>query len=86
MAKTKKEKLECRIRYVEDWCGNGEHFVFENKWPDDEEWGLDSAFPVCEIKDGELAVGHGNGTLVNYTALTKIRELLNMGVSVRFGK
>ena len=51
MAKTKKEKLECRIRYVEDWCGNGEHFVFENKWPDDEEWGLDSAFPICEIKD-----------------------------------
>ena len=86
MAKSKKEKLECRIRYDKDWNGQGEHFVFEDKWTDEDEWGLDSAFPVCEIKDGNLSVGHGDGTLISYQALTKIRDLLRMGVSVRFGK
>lgn len=32
-----KKELVCRIRYVEDWNGRGEHFLFENKWTDEEE-------------------------------------------------
>lgn len=76
---TKKDHLECRIRYVEDWNGEGEHFVFENKWTNEDEWGLDTAFKLIDYKDLK-------GELVNYRALTKIRELMKLGIHFYFGK
>lgn len=75
----KKDHLECRIRYVEDWNGEGEHFVFENKWTNEDEWGLDTAFKLIDYKDLK-------GELVNYRALTKIRELMKLGIHFYFGK
>ena len=80
----KKAKLEGRIRYVEDWHGEGEHYLFESKWTNEEDWGLESAFPLCSFEDGELVLGEGD--LVHYTALTKIRDWLKLGVDFYFGK
>lgn len=74
---------EERIRYDENWCDQGEHFVFEGKWSDEKDWGLDSAFPLFDYdKDGY----HETGSLISYRALTKIRELMKMGIDFRFGK
>lgn len=64
--------LEARIRYVEDWNGDGEHYLFENRWTNENEWGLESAFP---LKDD----------MIYYTALTKIREWKNLGIPFYFG-
>lgn len=75
-------RFECRIRYDENYCGEGEHFVFENKWTDEEEWGLDSAFPLVNFENGKIA--RGEGELIHYTALTKIRELMHLGVHFYF--
>lgn len=76
MAK-KKAMYEERIRYVENWNGNGEYFLFEGKWSNEEEWGLDTAFKCLDY--------HGEkGAVVSYQALTKIRELQRMGVPVSF--
>lgn len=73
----KKNKLECRIRYVENWNGAGEHYVFETKWSDESEWGLDTAFKLLDY-------GNEKGAVVSYTALTKIRELKKMGAEIYF--
>ena len=74
---------EERIRYDENWHNEGEHFEFEGKWSDEDEWGLDSAFKLFDYdKDGI----HETGSLINYKALTKIRELKRMGIDFRFGK
>ena len=69
--------FEERIRYVEDWHGEGEHFLFEGKQSDEENWGLDMA---CKLFDynGE------KGVLISYQALTKIRELIKMKVPYHF--
>ena len=67
----RKAKLQGRIRYVEDWNGRGEHYLFESKWSDENEWGLDTAF-------------HLEDDMIHYTALTKVREWLRLGVDVRF--
>lgn len=75
-------KLECRIRYVENWGGQGEYFVFENKWTDETEWGLDSAFPCVSYENGELVCGKGD--MLNYQALTKVRELMKLGIHFYF--
>ena len=75
----KKNQLECRIRYVENWNGQGEYFVFENKWTDEDEWGLDTAFKLLDY-------GEGKGNVISYQALTKIRELQKLGIPFRFGK
>ena len=64
-------KLECRIRYEEDWNGNGEYYIFENKWTNEEEWGLDTAFCLIDNR-------------LNYEALTKIRELMRMDIHFYF--
>ena len=77
-----KPYLEERIRYVEDYFGEGEHFVFECKWSNEKSWGLDSAFPLVSYEDGKLVLGKGD--LLNYQALTKIRELQKMGVRFYF--
>jgi len=65
-------RLECRIRYEEDWKGQGEYYIFENKWTNEEEWGLDTAFA---LKDDRIS----------YEALTKVRELMKMGIHFYFG-
>ena len=77
------EHYEERIRYFENWNNEGEHFVFEGKWSNEDEWGLDTAFQLFDYdKDGV----HETGSLISYRALTKIRELMKMGISFRFGK
>ena len=63
--------LEARIRYCENWNGKGEHYVVETKWTHEEEWGLDTAFPLRDDN-------------IHYTALTKVRELMNMGIPFYF--
>ena len=71
---------EVRIRYVEQYHDLGECFVFEGKWTNEDEWSLDSAFPLVDD-------AHGNkGVLIHYTALTKIRELTNMKIPFYFSK
>jgi len=74
-----KRRLEGRIRYEEDWGGRGEHFVFETKWSDEDEWGLDTAFKLYDY-GGDKAV------VLNYQALTKIREWMNLGIDFHFGR
>ena len=78
----KERKMVGRIRYVEDWHGEGEAFVFEWKWSDEDEnqWSLDSAFFLISVKDGELV--YGEGDLIHYEALTKIREWRKQGIDI----
>lgn len=73
----KKKQLECRIRYVEDWNGRGEYYLFENNWTNETEWGLDTAFKLLDY-------GEEKGALLSYKALTKIMELQKMGISFYF--
>ena len=60
-----------RIRYVEDYEGHGEAYVFEGKWTNDNEWSLDTAF---YLKDD----------MISYQALTKVRELMRNGTEFSF--
>lgn len=50
MAKKKEPKLEGRVRYEENWRGEGEYFIFEIKWTNENEWGLESAYPCVDDK------------------------------------
>ena len=68
-----KRKLEVRIRYEEDWKGIGEHFIYETKWSDENEWGLDTAFKLVD-------------DMISYQALTKIREMMRNNIDFYFGK
>ena len=68
----KKNKLIGRIRYEEDWNGRGEYYIFENKWSNEEEWGLECAFPL--VND-----------MVHYEALTLIRQWQRLGMEFYFG-
>ena len=76
-----KRKLQCRIKYMEKcpWFGKEEveAFVFENKWSDEDEWGLDTAYRLYDSD-------YGKGELISYQALTKIRELQNLGIEFYF--
>lgn len=78
-----KAKLEGRIRFDSDWNGHGEHFVFEIKQSSEKEWGLASAFRLLDFDDGDY---HEEKTLVNYQAITTIREWMRLGVQFHFGK
>lgn len=82
----KKRKQIGRIRYDENFHGGGEHFVFEWKWNDEPNtaWSMECAFALLELSDGKLNVGKGNGELINYQALTKVREWLKMGMDIYF--
>ena len=73
-----KPKLEGRIKYVEDF-DDSEAFVFETKHTDEDEWGLDTAFTLIPRDDDP------HNDLISYQALTKIREWMRIGISVRFG-
>ena len=72
-------KLQGRIRYDENFHGDGEHFVFEVKWPNEKEWGLDMAFKLLDYEKEK-------GAVVSYQALTKVREWMKLGVDFHFGK
>ena len=74
-----KPRYEERIRYVENWNGQGEHFVFEGKWSDKTEWNLDIAFPLIDCEGQK-------GILIHYTAITKIRELMKWNIPFYFEK
>lgn len=75
----KKEKLQGRIHYEENWNGWGEHFIFETKWTDEDEWGLDTAFKLLDY-NGE------SGAVMSYQALTKVREWTRLGIDFYFGR
>lgn len=76
-------RYEVRISYEEDWHGEGEHFVFEGKWSDEEEWGLDTAFKLLDFRN-EKGFPIEQNVLLNYQALTKIRELIRSGIYFYF--
>ena len=83
--KEKEPKYEARIRYVEDWYGQGEHFVFEGKWTNEEEWGLDTAFKLLDYRDENWNVHEKDkAAVLSYQALTKIRELQKMKIPFYF--
>lgn len=73
----KKHYLEGRIRYEENYENEGEFFVFELKWNDEKNWGLDTAYKLLEDTNGEC-------NLLSYEALTKIREWKKLGVDFYF--
>jgi len=70
-----KPRLQCRIRYVKNWLDKGEYYVFENKWTNepDTEWGLDTAYQLVDDR-------------ISYQALTKIRDLMRLGIEVIWGR
>lgn len=82
MAKKEREMVG-RIRYDENWHGEGEHYVFEFKFEDEDDncWSMESAFPLVSFKDGEMICGSGD--FIHYTALTKIREWQKQGIIKR---
>ena len=75
--KKKETYLEGRIRYEENYNGQGEYFIYELKWSDEDEWGLDIAF---KLRDTEVDGVVYKGELVHYQAITKIREWKRCGV------
>ena len=83
MAK-KERKIIGRIRYEEHsifgGVDEGEHYIFEWKYEDedDNQWNMESAFPLVSFKEGEIVFGSGD--FIHYTALTKVREWLKQGV------
>ena len=69
--------LEARIRYAENWCDDGEHYIFENKWSDEDDWGMEMAFKLMDYKEEK-------GVLLNYQALTLIRQWQNLHIPFHF--
>ena len=82
MAKKEREIIG-RIRYDENWHGEGEYYVFEWKYEDEDEnqWSMESAFPLVSYEDGKIVCGKGD--LIHYTALTKVREWQKQGIIKR---
>ena len=76
---SKKRKMVGRISYVENWHGEGEHFVFEYRWDDEDEWSFECVAPLCSWEDGKLMTGKGD--FLSYTALTKLREWSKLGIT-----
>lgn len=75
----KERKMIGRISYVENWRNEGEHFVYEHRFEDEDDWTFESASPLCEWKDGKLKVGSGD--FIHFEALTKIREWKKIGIT-----
>ena len=71
----KKNQVEGRIYYEENWNGEGEFFIFEVKRADEPEteWGLQTAYPL-------------KNDMIHYTALTTIRHWIDTEVDFHFGK
>ena len=82
---TEKRHFVERIRFVEDWNGHGEHFVFEGKMSDesDTEWGLDAAYKLFDLDYNGC---HEKCALISYEALTKIRQLIAMRTDFWFAR
>ena len=83
MAKKEREIIG-RIRYDENWYGEGEHYIFEWKYEDEDEnqWNMESAVPLVSFENEEIV--RGKGDFIHYTALTKIREWQRQGIIKRF--
>lgn len=67
----KQAELQGRIYYDADWNGHGEHYVFESKRSDENEWGTEVAFKLIDDR-------------LSYQALTQVREWMRLGVDFRF--
>ena len=68
----KERKMVGRIRYCENWHDEGEHYVFEWRFDDEDAWCFECAaklYSFGEFKD-----------MIHYTALTKIREWNKIGI------
>lgn len=76
----KEQKMIGRVRYVENWNNEGEHFVFEWKFENesDKEWRFECAASLFDVQDGKLK--RGSGEMIHYTALAKIREWMKLGI------
>ena len=72
-----KSKVEYRIRYAQNYKGLEECYLFESKSSNSDNWTLDTAYGLQKDANGE-------NTLISYEALTKIRELQQMGISFYF--
>ena len=70
MAK-KKAKLEGRVRYDANYRGEGEYFIFEIKWTDEDEWGLETAYPCREDK-------------IHWSVLAHFRKWKDLGIDYHF--
>lgn len=68
--------FEGRIRYVEDFMDFGECYLFENRWSNEDSWGLEIAVPFHEL--------NGEKVLIPYQALTQIREWQRLGMRFHF--
>lgn len=68
-----KPKLVYRIRYDENWDGNGEYVVFESRRANKcgDEWGLDTAYKVIDDR-------------ISHEALLKVRQLIDLGIKFYF--
>ena len=75
----KERKMIGRIRYVENWHDEGEHFVFEHRFEDEDDWTFESASPLCHPESSEMIPGSGDW--LHYEALTKIREWSKSGIT-----
>ena len=62
--------MQAVIRYCD--CGEKEYFTFYIRMNEDDDWELESAFPIVD-------------DMIHYTCLTKVRELQHYGYKVFFG-
>lgn len=69
----KKEKLQGRIRYEENFMGDGEAFIFEIKWTNEKEWGLETAYRCIDDR-------------ISWEALAHVRKWMNLGIEFWFAK
>lgn len=68
MARKKEPKLEGRVRYEENWRGEREYFIFEIKWTNEKEWGLETAYPCVDDK-------------VHWSVIAHFRKWQDLGIS-----
>lgn len=74
-----KKYLEGRIRYDANYKDKGEYFVFELKWSNESEWGLEKAFPLVKKDEDD-----DEYNFIHFTALTAIRQWQNLGIKFYF--
>ena len=70
MAK-KKDRLEGRVRYEENYMGQGEYFIFEIKWTYETSWGMETAYR-CE------------NDKVNWQVIAHFRKWQELGIDYYF--
>lgn len=67
------ERLQGRIRYVENFMDEGEFYVFEIKWTNEDSWGMETAYRLIDDR-------------LSYEALTHIRKWQDLGIEFWFAK